>query len=268
MLLKTLIFYGCTVALAVAMCFAVSMLFKRKKQKIYKGHAVIGAVGFMAMLALVFWLGRFAFSEDVTMYVLEYMDPDLYKILAGILFFFVVATIRYFALNFFFFVRDKEEKGESFLLGFGICGSIIVAFYTLIMFLFILFTALGSKLESYSGGAFIFEDHTVISTFDDPLNIMLVVLIFAVYTALCFVTGEFMRRHATNTYGFLHSLVIYLIVTLCEVGVCVLFLFSVSQISLYAIAIITLLFTLAAFASVFFLYKYKEVKDYKNQFDD
>lgn len=268
MLTKTLIFYAITFAVAAIVCVGLSFLFKRRDIKISKLHVCIGAVGFMIMLALVFWLGTLGFSEDVTMYIVEYMDVELYKVLAGALFFFIVIAIRYFALNFFYFNRDKDDKGRSFLTGFGFCGCALIAVYCLLMFGFIAVTAIGSKLESYNSGAFIFDDQTVISTFEDPTALLLVVLIFSVYTALCLIVGEFMSRHSTGTYKGLRTAFVYTVISLCEVVICSLFLFSSAVIPMYGTLIITVLVTAVALASVVYLYKYKEEKDYEKQFDD
>ena len=89
------------------------------------------------MLVLMFLLVFFTFSQELVMSVTGYIHEGVYKVILGALFFTVISAVRYFALNFIYFNRGKTDEGESFLAGFGICGSLMIALYSLYMFVFL-----------------------------------------------------------------------------------------------------------------------------------
>ena len=267
MVAKTLIFYALAVVVAVLAIFAVRFVFKRRGIRLMPLHMFLGCLGFVAMLVLMMLLVFFTFSKEVVMSVTGYIHEGVYKVLLGALFFSLISAIRYFALNFVYFNRGKTDEGESFLAGFGICGSLMVSVYSLYMFLFLASTANGNKLLFIDENGFAFADGAVVPAFGNSAAIPLVTVVFLVYTVLCLIIGEFMTQHAKLPYKRSSTATVYSITAFCELIMCCTVLFSISKISTVAIIIISVIVVALAGSAVFLLYKYKEELPYEKQFD-
>lgn len=267
MVVKTLIFYALAVIVGIAAIFAVRFVFARRKRRLMPLHMFFGCLGFIAMLALMLLLVFFTFSKEVVISVTGYIHEGVYKVLIGALFFTVISALRYFALNFIYFNRGKTDAGESFLAGFGICGSFMVALYSLYMFIFLASTASGNKLLFIDENGFAFADGSVVPAFENPVTLPLVTVVFLVYTALCIIIGEFMTQHAHLPYKTSSTVTVYSITSVCELIMCCTVLFSIAKISTLAIIIISVIVVSLAGAAVFLLYKYKEELPYEKQFD-
>ncbi len=267
MITKSLIFYALGVLMAVAAVIGVFFAFKLRKKKLSPLHMLFGALGFIVMLILMFLLLMYAFSEETNTYMSAIFPELFYKLSVALLFFAAVSALRFFILNAVYFNKQKLNEGESFLAGYGICGALLVGIYSLFMFFMLLSASSRSTLEAFDENALFFKDGTVISSFASPSAIVLVVLIFAAYTALCLIIAEFMTQHATLPYKKTSTFIVYTITALCEHIMIAVFLFALSAISTVAIVIISVIMMLLAAGSVVLLYKYKEELPYNKQFE-
>ncbi len=267
MIIKTLVFYALAVIVAVLALVGVRFVFRRRNRSLMPLHMLFGCLGFIIMLALMFVLVLFAFSQETVMSVTGYIHEGVYKVLIGALFFILISAVRYFLLNAVYFNRGKLDAGESFLAGFGICGSLMVALYSLYMFFFLAFTASGNKLTSIDENGFAFADGSVVPAFENSAAIPLVTVVFLVYTVLCIIIAEFMSQHASLPYKKSSTAKVYTITSLCEMIMCCTVLFSISEISTLALVIISAIVVALAGLAVVLLYKYKEELPYEKQFD-
>lgn len=265
MITKSLIFYALAVVVGLFSFLGIIAAFKIRKKKLFPLHMFYGTLGFVIMLILMFLLMIFAFSENSTVYMSALMPEFIYKLTVALLFFAAISVVRYFLLNAIYFNKDKLEKGESFLAGYGFCGCALVTLYSLFMFIMLFTTSVRSELVSFDENALFFADGSVISSFASPLSVMLVSLVFVVYTALCIIIAEFMTQHATLPYSKKSTLIVYLITALCEHIMISVFLFASRSVP--AVIIISVIMVLLASGAVALLYKYKEELPYNKQFE-
>ena len=265
MITKSLIFYALAVIVGALTLVGTFFAFKMRKRKLMPLHILFGSLGFIVVLILMFILLMFAFSENSTVYMTALMPEFIYKLTVAILFFAAITALRYFVLNAVYFNNDKTDEGESFLAGFGLCGGLLVAVYSLFMFIMLATTSARSTLTSFDKSALYFADGSVISSFASPSSIMLVSVVFLVYTALCIIIGEFMTQHATLPYSKKSTLAVYLITALCEHIMISMFLFATK--STLAVAIVSVFLVILAGLAVALLYKYKEELPYNKQFE-
>ena len=267
MVVKTLLFYAVAVVAAVALFIGIRLAFKFRKKTLSVSHMLIGSLFCGVTIALVIILARLGFSSYVLYYVKAWVSTELYQLVVTALFFFLIGLARFFALDFFYFNRDKSDKGESFLAGYGFCGALIVGIYSLFIFVWLSVTSLGNKLTDFQDGAFLFEDGSVVSTFKATYAAVLLVAFFMIYTALCIIIAEFMSQHASLPYKKLSTVLVYGITSICEILMCSTFYYTVTKVSYVVLILVSVAIMALAAVAVIFLYKYKETLPYVKQFE-
>lgn len=264
---KALVCYAVAVAIPVA---AIIFLFKffGKKFKLSVLHMIIGMLSFFGVIAAMLFLLLFVFSKESTDYMTVYIPEGIYKTAVAALFFALICVIRYFFLNSIYFSKFKENKGTSFLFGYGIAGSVAVAIYCLFMFSYISYCCITSSLVEFSSeSVFKFADYTVIVAFEPFVSHILLSVIFVVYAGLMLIQSKFMTEHSNNPFSWKKTFGMFLLLMLCEICMASVVLFAVSRVNYYVIiGISAVIAVLAAFA-VKLLYKYKEENPYEKQFD-
>ena len=266
MIFKALVCYAVAFLIPLVALFTLFKLSKGKT-KFYPLHIVLGAISFFVVLLAMLGLFLFAFSEKSTVFMLSYMPEWIYKLSIALLFFGAVCLVRYFVLNSVYFSRDKEKKGTSFLVGFGISGGLAVSVYSLFTFIYVLVTSLTSPLvELTDESVLLFEDSTVISVFTPFESHILLSLFFAIYMCLMLINSKFMTQHSSLNYKWSHTLLMYLLTSLCEVTMLAVLVFSISA-SVLAVVITALILAVLSALCVKLLYKYKEELPYDSQFN-
>ena len=248
----------------------ILVLFKFLKNKLNlsKLHAFFGGVAFIIAAIAALVLIKAAFSPDAMDYMTVYLPQWIYKTSVLFVIFIVICILRYVIVNAFYFSKENESKGTSFLVGFGMAGGLFTALYCLYCFAYITITALGSDFVTLSDNSLlVFEDSTVISVFYPFSQHIAVSLLFTVYSAFMLVWSLFMSRHSKYPFKRGRTFVICLVTLACEAIMLIVMLLSLSNLNLFVTLAICLLLCAASFACVNYLYKYNEVGDYENQFD-
>lgn len=268
MILNALLCYAVAAALPVAALIAAVLFLKKSGKKISALHTFIGAVSFIVMLAGMFALMLFAFAEMNVVYMTAYMSEAFYKILVTVIFFLAVGVVRYYVLNAVYFNRYKEDNGVSFLLGYGICGGLIISLYCLFMFFLTLCTSLSSPLVQLSEeSVLIFESGSNISVFTPFYAHILFAVIFVLYCAFMLVLSMFMTYRSAHPYKWYSTLGMYITIQLCELLAVMMILFASTSISPLALVVIFVLLTVVSALTVKLLYRYKDEQPYTKQFE-
>jgi hypothetical protein len=267
MVLKALVCYAVAFFIPViAFIFLVKL--SKGKVELSALHITVGVLSFFAVLVGMLALMMFAFANTSTVYMTSYMPEWLYKLAVALLFFGAICLARFFIINAAYFSKGREDKGTSFLVGFGIAGGFAISIYCLYSFIYIAVTALNTDfVELTSESLLKFADSTVISVFTPFESHIYIALVFVIYACLMLIESRFMSQHANLPYKWTHTLIMYLLTSFCEVCMLSIILFSVSSISIIAIAVMALVLVILAGLAVKLLYKYKEELPYNNQFN-
>lgn len=265
---KAILCYGASVLIAVAALFAVLYFFKKTKRRFSVLHTFFGALSFTVILIAMFLLMLYSFSDNSTAYMSALMPVGAYKIAVAVIFFLIVGLVRYFAVNALYFSRGKEDKGMSFMSGYGLAGAIITALYCMFMFVYVLYSAVTDKFIGLNDGqALMFESGAGIAVFTPFVSHIFVVMIFAVYTALILIIAEFMDQHAKLPYRKRSTFLMYIITNACEILMTCVILFASSKVNAVTISIVCAVIAALAALALAMLYKYKEELPYSKQFD-
>lgn len=268
MIFSAIICYILAALLPVAALLLAVRILKKYGKKVYISHSFIGALFFILMLVGMFALMLYAFSKDVVATVTAFVPEGIYKITLALVFFTVIGLIRYFALNKCYFGNFKEEKGISFLFGYGICGGVAISAYCVFMALHILFTSIATPFVSISEQAvLLFENGARISVFTPFYSHIAMSVVFVIYFALMIVIALFMAMHSAHPYKWQATFRMYLLTHLSELLAVVTLLFASSSVNPVVIAVICVVMLVLSALSVKFLYKYQEELPYDKQFE-
>lgn len=268
MIFSAIICYLAAAILPVAALLLAVRILKKHGKKIFLSYSLIGALFFVIMLVGMFALMFYAFSKDAVAAVTAFLPESIYKIALALVFFTVIGLVRYLALNKCYFGNFKEEKGISFLFGYGICGGIAVSVYCVFMALHILFTSIATPLVSLSEQAvLLFENGARISVFTPFYSHIAISAVFVIYFALMIVIALFMSLHSAHPYKWQSTLRMYLFTHASELLAVLTLLFASSSVNPVVIAAICIIMLALSALSVKFLYKYQEELPYDKQFE-
>lgn len=267
MILNAVLCYLISALIIFAGVTLVYLYFKKTGKTLSLLHSFFGALGFVVMLIAMFVLMLYAFSQSSTAYMTALMPEGIYKITVAVLFFTAVGLVRYFALNSAYFNKFKEDKGVSFLVGYGMAGGVAVALYCIVTLIHLVVCALSSEFTGIDKSVFLFENGARVSTFEPFYSHIFVALVFVVYTALMIILSVFMQQHATRPYKSGKTLRMYLLINGCEILMICVILFTSAKISTIVIAAVCLVVAVLAALAVRLLYKYEEENPYNKQFE-
>lgn len=267
MILSSALCYIISALLIAAGVFFTLFYFKKTGKRFSLLHSFYGGLAFVVMLVAMFALMLYAFSETSTMYMTAMMPEGVYKITVALLFFTAICLIRYFAVNSAYFSNNKTDKGYSFLVGYGLSGGIAVAVYCVFMLIHVLSCAVSSDFIGIEESMLLFESGARIDVFEPFYAHVFVALIFIVYTGLMLIMSMFMDQHANLPYKKKTTIMMYSMITCCELLVICIVLFASTKISAIAIAVISVIIVALAALALRLLYKYKEELPYSKQFD-
>ena len=268
MIINAILCYGASVLIAATAILAVIYFFKKTKRRLSVLHTFLGALSFIVVLIVMFLLMMYAFSENSTAYMSALMPIGVYKITIAALFFFIVGLLRYFAVNALYFLRGKEDKGMSFMTGYGLSGASVAALYCLFMLVYVSYSTVTDKFVGLTEGqALMFESGAGIAVFTPFISHIFVILIFVVYTALILIIAGFMDQHAKLPYRKRSTFLMYIITNSCEILMACVILFASSKVSTVTISIVCAVIAVLAALALTMLYKYKEELPYSKQFD-
>ncbi len=269
MILKALACYAIAFLLPIAAIFTIFVLFKNKS-RLSVLHMFAGAGSFLVSAVLMLILMMFAYSADAVDYMTVYFSEGVYKTVVAILVLASLFAIRHFSVDAMYFAKDKEIKGKSFLVGYGFAPAFIVALYCLFSFVYVAVSAMTSDFVRLTEESVLeFANSTVISVFTPFSTHIWLSVLFVVYGFSMFIHSKFLDFHSKHRYKWYKTLIVYCIISLCEITSITIAVFSLSKINLVYITVIVAFLTALSEICFRIIYRFdsNETGAYHSQFE-
>lgn len=259
------IFLSYIIALLISIggLFAGILYVKRmQKCKLRLGSFFLGIISAVVELVAIVLLFRVTFRTEA------YYNTSFFRTLIGLLYLALMSLVRFFAVKVAFFNRDREERGFSFALGFGMMPTAVMSVYLLFMTLFLAGNSIFNGPCIIEEGFLSFADNTIVSIFRPVaghISFSVLFLFYAVIVmAACCLIGKFAVKHYHPGIAVSWSVGLMILEGAAILPIPFMKMFSLSHWQLALIVGIIAVFSVAA---VRFIPERKKLPDYIKQFE-